>query len=244
MSKYNYFFESAESNVTPLGKRMIHFQNKRFISYIKTFVTPSLSETSLLEVGPGKGHFAAFCLQHNIQYMSIEESPVGVESLKKRNIPVMEGSAPPISGDTTYDVIFLNQVVEHMPHLDDVTSLMESIYDHLNPGGIVIIGCPDILTHKEHFYSDYTHTYPTSLVRLRRLLKDFSLEPVRETYYTFFFQGYFLTRLVTICVQLLQKTGLAHVLFRKKSEKIISSLLPSICIVGKKGTAESGAQEP
>jgi 2-polyprenyl-3-methyl-5-hydroxy-6-metoxy-1,4-benzoquinol methylase len=233
MSKYNYFFTS-EATVTPIGKKIIEYQNNYFIKLIKEYIEKSDNTLSILEIGPGKGYFAMACQSNGFHYEAVEENEIGVKNLRENGVKVYRSSVPPIPGNKKYDCIFMNQVLEHMPSLVITTQLVNDCSKKLNSGGILLIGCPDILTHKEYFYNDYTHSYPTSIVRLRRLLNDFELTPIYDKYYTFFFKGYVLTRIITILTITAKRIGVLDILFKKKSDKILSSLLPSFIIIGKK----------
>lgn len=237
MAKYNYFFTSSESDVTPIGSAILAGQNTYFFGLITRFSSKKdLTELSLLEIGPGKGAFARTCQEKGVKYQAIEENEIGAQKLQDMGIKVTHASVPPIPGKKKYDVIFMNQVLEHMQTLDQVTALMQEFSDRLSDDGILVLGCPDILTHKEHFYNDYTHSYPTSIIRLRRLYQDFGLTPVYDKYYTFFFRGFFLTRVITVLTLWAKSWGILDLVFGKKSDKVLSSLLPSFVIIGKKSS--------
>lgn len=234
MAKYNHFFQAQEYQISPIGKKIIQSQNDFFLQLIETHTDKNLSDIDLLEIGPGKGYFGQACLSAGINYQAIEENLDAVETLNNQGLHTIQSTVPPISTEKTYDVIFMNQVFEHMPSVKEAMSLMEETYNHLNEGGLIILGCPDILAQKEYFYSDYTHTYHTSIVRLTRFLSDFNFTPVYDKYYTFFFKGYLLTRLVTIIARLSAQLGILKLFFGKKEHKVLASLLPSFIIIGKR----------
>ena len=54
---------------------------------------------------------------------------------------------------STYDVIFMNEVLEHMP---DPINVLRDIHSYLKDGGILIVNVPDIEIGKHSPLNDFT----------------------------------------------------------------------------------------
>jgi len=234
MAKYSYFFEGSESEITNLGKRIVGWEINQFHKLIRQFHQAPQNPLNILEIGPGHGYFARSCLKNDYNYTAIDENPTCVKRLLDQGISANIASVPPINSELKFDVIFMDQVLEHMESPSEAQELIENCYNKLEKGGIVIIACPDIHTHRGNFYDDYTHGYPTSITRISRLLQDFGFDIVYSDYYTFFLKGYFNTHTFHLITKLSKYLGIFNILFGKSAQKKLSSLLPSIVVVGKK----------
>ena len=63
------------------------------------------SNSTVLEIGPGHGHFAQECLTKGFQYSAVEDSKILREGLEKKGINVIDGHIPPIPMDSDqYDL--------------------------------------------------------------------------------------------------------------------------------------------
>lgn len=234
MGFYDNFWKSNTASVSKIGKKIIAFQNSFFLNLIRKH-SKNKSNISLLEIGPGKGFFAEYCKKNGIKnYAAIEQNKSMANSLKNKGFKVYCQRVPPIKVKSKFDIIFMNQVFEHMKDLDEAISLLQSCRKKLNKGGLLMIASPEINFWKEHFYSDYTHCYETSLERLNQMFFDYDLEVLYKNYYTFFVRGYFLTKIISSLALAFYNLGIFKIIFRKKNFKVKNSLLGSFVIVGKK----------
>jgi len=234
MAFYDHFKNSNIASISLIGKKIVAFQNNNFINLIKKISHKNLSQISLLEIGPGKGFFAGKCKEYNIKYFAVEGNKLMAKDLKKNGYIVYNQLVPPIKVDKKFDVIFMNQVFEHMENRSRAIKLIESCRKHLKNKGVIIISTPDILSWKEDFWSDYTHNYPTSIEGLTRILYDYNFTVIYKNYYSFFVKGNFLTKIISFLSRLFYGIGIFKLIFGEKAYKTKVSLLRSCIVIGRK----------
>ena len=132
----------------------------------------------LLEIGPGQGTLAALAVEAGYRYSAIEPSPVLAAELRARGLDVREAFTPPIPApDVGYDIVYADQVLEHMSGIDAARGFVAEALRVLRPGGIVFIVVPDYLKERGFFWDvDYTHNFVTTERRVRQLLYDGGFE--------------------------------------------------------------------
>ena len=135
-----------------------------------------------IEIGPGEGSLAARAVAAGWRYRCIEASPALAADLRARGLTVSESWAPPIAGaDASCDVVYADQVLEHMAGIDAARQLVAESLRVLRPGGVVFLVVPDYLKERAFFWDvDYTHNFVTTERRVRQLLYDggFQVETV------------------------------------------------------------------
>jgi SAM-dependent methyltransferase len=136
----------------------------------------------MLEIGPGKGSLALAAVDAGWRYRAIEASPILIAELRGHALDVIEGWAPPMrTGDATCDVVYADQVLEHMSGIDTAREFVAEALRVLRPGGILFVVVPDYLKERTFFWDvDYTHNFVTTERRVRQLLYDggFAIERV------------------------------------------------------------------
>ncbi|MBS8122405.1 class I SAM-dependent methyltransferase [Candidatus Vampirococcus lugosii] len=233
MGFYDNFSKGKNGSTTKIGKKTVDYRNNFFIKLIKQNIDKK--DINILEIGPGKGFFAKKCLENNFNYKAIEGNKIMADNLKKNGIDVINDFVPPINIEQKFDVIFMNQVFEHMDNKYKAIELLDSCYERLNNGGIVLTATPDYKIFKEDFFiCDYTHSLPTSINSLQQMFFDTGFKVIYKNYYTLFFQGFFLSRLTSYISIFLYNIGFLKLLFWNKSYKVKTSLLNSILLIGKK----------
>ena len=79
--------------------------------------------------------------------------------------------------DQSCDVVYADQVLEHMSGIDMAREFVNEASRVLRPGGVFLIVVPDYLKEKEFFWDiDYTHNFVTTDRRVRQLLYDGGFE--------------------------------------------------------------------
>jgi SAM-dependent methyltransferase len=128
----------------------------------------------LVEVGPGRGTLALAAVDAGWRYRAIEASPTLVEHLRGLNLDVIQAWAPPLPlPDGSCDVIYADQVLEHMPGIDAAREFVAEALRVLRPGGALFVVVPDYLKERTFFWDvDYTHNFVTTERRVRQLLYD------------------------------------------------------------------------
>lgn len=235
MSTYDYFYKSIEKgDVSKLGLRMMHFQNKHFFKTFQENINKD-SKIKLLEIGPGNGFFAHVAKsKKEYAYECVEANGNIAQNLRKKGFEVTEAYVPPIETGKKYDIIFANQLLEHMNGRDEAIHLVKSAHDSLEEDGLVLFSCPEIYFQKFDFFQDYTHDFPTTAYRVRNLLEDNGFEVLDVVHYTFFVRGRLWCMLVEKIARIGYGLGLFHLLFGDKAYKVKISLLPSFYVLAKK----------
>ncbi len=132
----------------------------------------------MLEIGPGHGTLADLAVAAGWTYSAIEPSPILAEQLRRRGLDVVQAWTPPIPvSDASADVIYADQVLEHMSGIDAARALTAEAFRALRPGGIFFVVVPDYLKERGFFWDiDYTHNFVTTERRVRQLFYDGGFE--------------------------------------------------------------------
>jgi SAM-dependent methyltransferase len=173
------FYRSyAEKELTELGGARRGRIERARLALLGEYVAPP---GRLLEIGPGQGTLAALAVQMGWQYAAIEPSPILAEQLRQRGFDVTQAWTPPIdAADASCDVVYADQVLEHMPGLDAARALVAEALRVLRPGGVFFVVVPDYLKERGFFWDvDYTHNFVTTERRVRQLLYDGGLDVAR-----------------------------------------------------------------
>jgi SAM-dependent methyltransferase len=132
----------------------------------------------MLEIGPGKGSLALLAVEAGWRYRAVEASPILISELRSHGLEVIEGWAPPIPiGDAACDVVYADQVLEHMSGIDAARGLVTEALRVLRPRGLFFVVVPDYLKERGFFWDvDYTHNFVTTERRVKQLLYDGGFE--------------------------------------------------------------------
>lgn len=128
----------------------------------------------MFEIGPGHGTLAEQAVDAGWRYTAIEASPILADVLRKKGLAVIESWTPPIPiPDASADVIYADQVLEHMSGIDAARQFTAEAFRALRPGGIFFVVVPDYLKERTFFWDvDYTHNFVTTERRVRQLFND------------------------------------------------------------------------
>jgi ubiquinone/menaquinone biosynthesis C-methylase UbiE len=133
---------------------------------------------SMLEIGPGQGSLALAAVAAGWKYRAMEASTILIEQLRAKGLEIVEGWAPPIlADDASTDVVYADQVLEHMSGIDAAREFVAESRRVLKPGGTLFVVVPDYLKERTFFWDvDYTHNFVTTERRVRQLLYDGGFE--------------------------------------------------------------------
>jgi SAM-dependent methyltransferase len=133
---------------------------------------------ALLEIGPGNGTLAALAIDAGWQYSGVEPSAILAERLRGQGLTILEAFTPPIpAADASCDVVYADQVFEHMSGIDAARALTAESMRVLRPGGVLFVVVPDYLKEQGFFWDiDYTHNFVTTERRMRQLFYDGGFE--------------------------------------------------------------------
>ncbi len=132
----------------------------------------------MYEIGPGHGTLAEQAVSAGWRYTAIEASPILVDVLKKKGLTVIESWTPPIPiPDNSADVIYADQVLEHMSGIDAARLFTSEAFRALRPSGVFFVVVPDYLKERTFFWDvDYTHNFVTTERRIKQLFNDNGFE--------------------------------------------------------------------
>ena len=128
----------------------------------------------MLEIGPGQGSLARAAVANGWKYRGIEASPVLAETLRSEGFEVAQAFTPPIpAADLSADVVYADQVLEHMSGIDAARAFVAEARRILRPNGIFFVVVPDYLKERTFFWDvDYTHNFVTTERRVKQLFND------------------------------------------------------------------------
>ena len=100
--------------------------------------------------------------------------------MRAHGFAVTEAWAPPIPAeDASCDVIYADQVLEHMAGIDAARAFVAEGLRALRPGGVLFVVVPDHLKERAFFWDiDYTHNFVTTERRVLLQLRagDFRMD--------------------------------------------------------------------
>lgn len=133
---------------------------------------------TMLEIGPGHGSFGRIATTAGWRYRAMEASPLLATALRGRGLDVVEAWAPPFAAaDASCDVVYADQILEHMSGIDAAREFVAEARRVLKPGGLLFVVVPDYLKERAFFWDvDYTHNFVTTRRRVSQLLVDGGFE--------------------------------------------------------------------
>ncbi len=113
---------------------------KRFNELLTTF-EPYRQTNRLLDVGCGTGDFLLAARDRGWECSGTEFSPKAVEICRKKGLNVLQGDLKSLTGQLpVFDVITSFEVIEH---INTPREEMETIKEHLRPGGMFYLTTPN-----------------------------------------------------------------------------------------------------
>lgn len=238
MSFYDHFTQQ-EKMPTKIGLNLVRRTDKNIFNTLKGLIKQK--DISILEIGPGRGVFAEVCEKEGVEYIAIEVNPTLASNLEKHGFKVQITKVPPIPiKSNEFDIVYMNQVFEHMNNIEMAQELIEESYRVLKKGGILCIISPDYLMWKDEFFNlDYTHNYITTARRLKEIYYDNNLEIEYINYISGHFFGDLTTFLLSFVSRLFIRPKLIYPLTlglvsKERIYKIRATLLRSFIIMGRK----------
>ena len=239
MPFYDNFLDRGQ--ITAFGKKIIKSEIANRLELIDQFCDEL--HPKILEFGPGKGHFAQVVAQKQWEYIAVDGSPAIIKKLKSSGYNIINAFVPPlpISLPKDFDVVLMEHFIEHMASPGEARELISQTRSTLKNEGIIILIAPDYLSHKENFWnSDYTHSFVTSLERLKQLIVDGGCTVVYEGYETIGIQNRILVWMISTMTRMAYFLGIPQSLSLiltgsfSRSNKWKNVLLRSCVVVGKK----------
>ena len=132
----------------------------------------------MFEIGPGHGTLGELAVKAGWHYTAVETSPLLIDVLRKKGLNVIASWTPPLPmADASADVVYADQILEHMRGIDDARQFTAEALRSLRPGGHFFVVVPNYLKEREFFWDvDYTHNFVTTPRRMQQLLHDGGFE--------------------------------------------------------------------
>lgn len=132
----------------------------------------------LLDLGSGRGEFLHGFSELGFSAVGIDRSRPARERFSESvTVADYERAALPFA-DAHFDVVFNKSVLEHVV---DVSRVLSECYRVLAPGGRLITLVPDWRAQWRHFYDDWTHVRPFTLVGLQECIQSHGFRVVEAS---------------------------------------------------------------
>ena len=163
----------------------VDYRRKRFalerLNIIRRHMSKSPATTRILDVGCGTGWFLEVALQEGFAVSGLELGrEIAAATSKRLKIKVFTETIQQMAPTEKFDVITLFDVLEHVP---DPQSVLRAVKDHLHPGGIALLFCPNldsvglsILRERSSLVMPAEHLFYFTPKSLRRLIEQTPLE--------------------------------------------------------------------
>jgi SAM-dependent methyltransferase len=163
--------------------RIPAWQARRYVRQSDRWL-PKGEGARILEIGPGNGLTLLALLQAGYAVEGIEADRELAAQLVRNGlnvkwIPAEETPAYLVRCSGCYDLVYANNVLEHVP-VDRQIDFVSSIATSLRPGGHFVCDTPNALAPLSnwHRYIDWTHTSIFTTYSLEFLLLSGGLEPI------------------------------------------------------------------
>ncbi len=167
----NFYKSFSEKKLTTYGSSRRGKIERHRLALLHKYQPPP---GEMFEIGPGHGTLAEQAVEAGWSYTAIEASPILIDVLRKKGLRVIESWTPPIPiPDNSADVVYADQVLEHMSGIDAARQFTAEGFRALRPGGVFFVVVPDYLKERTFFWDvDYTHNFVTTERRVRQLFND------------------------------------------------------------------------
>ena len=104
-----------------------------------------------MDIGSGSGELLYFAKKAGFDIFGIEPNQGYAQFCKdKLSLPIFNGTYEEADiQELTYDVIFMNEVLEHMP---DPINVLRDIHSYLKDGGILIVNVQNFILGSSNFF--------------------------------------------------------------------------------------------
>jgi SAM-dependent methyltransferase len=169
------WFSDRQKELTGFGRARRGRTERSRLGLLMRHATPP---GDFLEIGPGQGSLALLAVEAGWRYRAMEASTILIDQLRGKGLQVIEGWAPPIlAPDASCDVVYADQVLEHMSGIDAAREFVAEARRALRPGGTLFVVVPDYLKERGFFWDvDYTHNFVTTERRVKQLMYDGGFE--------------------------------------------------------------------
>ena len=175
MAEQTFYKSFSEKQLTTFGTGRRSRIERHRLALLHRFANPP---GVMFEIGPGHGTLGELAVKAGWHYTAVETSPLLIDVLRKKGLNVIESWTPPMPmADASADVVYADQILEHMRGFDDARQFTAEALRSLRPGGLFFVVVPNYLKEREFFWDvDYTHNFVTTPRRMQQLLYDGGFE--------------------------------------------------------------------
>jgi SAM-dependent methyltransferase len=175
LADQTFYKTFSEKKLTSFGTGRRSRIERHRLALLHQFTTPP---GAFFEIGPGHGTLGELAVAAGWDYTAVETSTILIDVLRGKGLKVIESWTPPMPmEDASADVVYADQVLEHMRGIDDARQFTAEALRTLRPGGHFFVVVPDYLKERQFFWDvDYTHNFVTTERRVRQLLYDGGFE--------------------------------------------------------------------
>ena len=188
-----FFGHFSSSKATAVGDWLTQKTMEQQFAFVRSELSLK-KDIEILEIGPGRGDFAAKFFEAGFQNYDVVEPDEFLRNLCGR-LPIRRVYAeiiPPLPGPSAaYDLIIMCDVFEHMNDTAMAQAVLKEIHRVLRPGGHFFVLCPDYTHWKEDFFNcDFSHSNPTTVRRTNQMLYNLDMVNVATIYHYNFLTGF------------------------------------------------------
>jgi SAM-dependent methyltransferase len=177
LAEDSFYKSFSEKQLTSYGSGRRSRIERHRLALLHRYARPP---GAMFEIGPGHGTLGELAVKAGWQYTAVETSPFLIDVLRKKGLNVLESWTPPFPmADAAADVVYADQILEHMRGIDDARQFTAEALRSLKPGGHFFVVVPNYLKELGFFWDvDYTHNFVTTPRRMKQLLYDGGFEVV------------------------------------------------------------------
>ncbi|WP_420552012.1 class I SAM-dependent methyltransferase [Tenacibaculum aiptasiae] len=143
--------DSKKGFIDKIYQLVKNYTLKKKIKLINSFNTES---KTILDIGAGTGDFLKVCKENNWEIKGVEPSDKARKIAEEKLIKLHEGITE--IKNTSFDVITLWHVLEHIPNLVEYTNQLKKL---LKPNGVLIIAVPNYKSYDADYYKEFWAAY-------------------------------------------------------------------------------------
>jgi SAM-dependent methyltransferase len=199
-----YFDHFATGRSTGIGDWLNAHAIEQQFRFLSAHL-PVDRKPEILEIGPGRGEFAARLMEGGYtNYDVVEPNATLRATLASLRIRHSKSYLIPdlLEADESYDAIIVCDVLEHLNDTRDARRFVSEARRVLRVGGILFILSPDLMDWKEDFYNcDFSHSNPTTVRRTHEMFLNEKLATAAFAYSYSGFRGsvgFLLSRIVKL----------------------------------------------
>ncbi|MCF2874826.1 MULTISPECIES: class I SAM-dependent methyltransferase [unclassified Tenacibaculum] len=143
--------DSKKGFIDKIYQLVKNYTLKKKLKLINSFNTES---KTILDIGAGTGDFLKVCKENNWEIKGVEPSDKARKIAEEKSIRLHEEITE--IKNTSFDVITLWHVLEHIPNLVEYTNQLKKL---LKPNGVLIIAVPNYKSYDADYYKEFWAAY-------------------------------------------------------------------------------------